>query len=145
MEQGGYYVNSFEKIINHTHSGIQTNRVRINIPHVNNDKSYLRFFIKKEGSSASVSTHWPYIRLNDVQDNDIEIYNDYGDTTSLFGGFYFTPANPDGSISGYIDFEYTADIDLNSTYTLRISHQKVGSGYQFYHTHIGDILSLIHI
>ena len=109
-----------ETPITHANSGTQTNRIRINIPHISDNNSQLYVEILKDGQSIQNSG---WIDLDGTETT-------YSSIT----------ANGDGSYSGYVEVEYTDDVDLNSTYEINIEqHQSYDRNYVWAYVYIGDI------
>ena len=113
-----------ETLINHDNSGTQTNKVRINIPHINTSNSKIYVSIVKDDT---VIENTGYFNLLDT------ISSDFGVIT----------ANGDGTYSGYLEIDFTYDVDPNSEYKLRIGHTQINyNGYglsAWDHVYIGDV------
>ena len=113
-----------ETLINHDNSETQTNKVRINIPHINTSNSKIYVSIVKDDT---VIENTGYFNLLDT------ISSDFGVIT----------ANGDGTYSGYLEIDFTYDVDPNSEYKLRIGHTQINyNGYglsAWDHVYIGDV------
>ena len=103
--QQSYAVENYAQTpLTHSTFGTQTNRVRINVPYCN-ALSIVYLQIIKDGSDLLVDTNWFYTVSADAS------------------GFGSVSQGDDGNYRGYLEFDYTDDIDPNSSYILRIWHR----------------------
>ena len=113
--------------INYTNSGNQTTRIKINIPHItdSNSKIVVRVqrFIKGTDNGIGYILNPNFINLNGTETT-------YSSIT----------ANGDGTYSGYLEIDYTADIDLEQyDYKVSIHQWQISDSSTTSSVYVGDV------